>query len=561
MARKWAAIIAAGWILAATLASAQSGMSTIEYIDSLPSPVLMDGVGNSHLEISTDVEDAQRFFDQGVSLLHDFWWFEAYRSFRRAAELDPDAPMPHMGLYMAADNMANLSGDEREAQLSIASEKIAELRGNATAREGFYLDAVMHYHEKEGDEAEVAYRQELEALLNEYPNEIEARLFLWLVLDGGFDAKGRPRDDQLYSQLLLESELDTHPDHQGLLHYWIHNQESGKHPESALGAANRLASLAPNAGHIVHMPGHIHFIMGNYDAAHEQFQRSEQADARYLAKYGIAPIFTWNYLHNVSFLIANLAEAGRYSEAQEYASKFAIMADESDFKDYSGYTMLSGRAVLEPVKVALRFGDFEAAATALREGPEYRGDDAESFAVSRAAYQAYIDGMAAAQSGRAEVAGSALNRLDAILWRANRDDVSLRSARVLNIASLELQGLVEHGRGENEKAVATLQRAIELEDELRYREPPPYVRPVLESLAQVHLAAGQWDEARGAYERLLEKRKKSGFALFGLARTHELAGRPADARSAYRDFLASWSSADAGLEQRRHAENWLAANP
>jgi tetratricopeptide (TPR) repeat protein len=169
--------------------------------------------------------------------------------------------------------------------------------------------------------------------------------------------------------------------------------------------------------------------------------------------------------------------------------------------------------------------------------------------------------MAAAQSGQAEVAGSALNRLDAILWRAERDDVSLRSGRVLNIASLELQGLVEHGRGEYEKAVATLQRAIELEEELRYREPPPYVRPVLESLAQVHLAAGQWDEARGAYRRLLEKRKKSGFALFGLARTYELAGSPADARSAYRDFLASWNSADAGLEQRRHAKDWLAANP
>lgn len=559
MPRKWTAmIVAAAWVFAATAANAQSGASTIDYIDSLPSPELMEGIGNSHLEISTDSDEAQQYFDQGVSLLHDFWWFEAFRSFRHAAVLDPEAPMPHFGLYLAASNMVNLSADERASQLAMASEKIVALRDKATAREGYYLDAVTRYHEEDDDEA---YRQEFEALLNEYPDEIEARLLLWLELDNGFDASGRPHEDQLYSQLLLESEFERHADHQGLMHYWIHNQESGKHPESALTAATRLASLAPNAGHIVHMPGHIHFVMGNYDAAHEQFRQAELADSRYMDTYGIEPIFTWNYLHNISFLIANLAEAGRFSEAQDYAQRLAVLAAESKYDDYPGFAMLASRAVLEPVKLALRFGEFESAAQLLRAAPDYGGDDSENFAVFRAAYQAYIDGMAAVQASQGEAAGEASHRLDAILWRAERDDISLRGKAVFNIASLELAGMVEHGRGNVEEAVGLLQRAIELENELRYREPPPYVRPVLESLAQIHVEMQQWDKARDAYRQLLEKRKDSGFALFGLGRSYELESRPAEARSAYGQFLASWGSADTSLEQKRHARDWLAANP
>jgi tetratricopeptide (TPR) repeat protein len=169
--------------------------------------------------------------------------------------------------------------------------------------------------------------------------------------------------------------------------------------------------------------------------------------------------------------------------------------------------------------------------------------------------------MAAVQASQGEAAGEASHRLDAILWRAERDDISLRGKAVFNIASLELAGMVEHGRGNVEEAVGLLQRAIELENELRYREPPPYVRPVLESLAQIHVEMQQWDKARDAYRQLLEKRKDSGFALFGLGRSYELESRPAEARSAYGQFLASWGSADTSLEQKRHARDWLAANP
>ena len=561
MVQRWmAGLVISGTLAISAVVVAEEFASTLDYIDSLPEPVLMEGVGNSHLEISTDNKKAQRYFDQGVSLLHDFWWFEAIRSFQQAARLDPETPMPYWGIYMAANSMANLSEEERDSQLQLAADKIAELHDNATARERYYLDAVMHLHEKEEDEGEAAYRAELEALLNEYPQEIEARLFLWLSLDGGFDTDGRPRDDQIYGQLLLESELEKHPDHQGLLHYWIHNQESGRHPETALGAAQRLARLAPNAGHIVHMPGHIHFRMGNYDAAHEQFEFADQADARYMRKYGVDPVFTWNYLHNISFLIANLAEAGRFDEAREYAHAFASTAEESDFKNYVGYSMVSGRASLEPFLLTLRSGDFVEAAAVLRASPEFRGENAEEFAVRRAAYQAYADGMAALQQDEIEPAQAMSDRLDALLWRADRDELRIGGLTVLKILSLELQAMVEHTRGNSDRAIELLERASEQEAELRYREPPPIVRPTAESLAAVYLANDEWEKARDAYRGMLEMRNKSGYGLFGIARSYELEGNAAEARTAYRQFLDAWASADEDRPRVRHARDWLSAN-
>src|SRR5438105_608469 len=68
---------------------------------SLPAK-LMTGQGKVHFPITTSNPQAQEFFDQGVAQMHSFWAVEAERSFRQAAELDPEAPMPYWGIAMVA---------------------------------------------------------------------------------------------------------------------------------------------------------------------------------------------------------------------------------------------------------------------------------------------------------------------------------------------------------------------------------------------------------------------------------------------------------------------------
>src|SRR6202521_2922283 len=68
---------------------------------SLPAK-LMTGQGIVHFPITTSNPKAQQFFDQGVAQMHSFWSTESERSFRQAAELHPDAPMPQWGIAMVA---------------------------------------------------------------------------------------------------------------------------------------------------------------------------------------------------------------------------------------------------------------------------------------------------------------------------------------------------------------------------------------------------------------------------------------------------------------------------
>lgn len=532
--------------------------TTLDYIESIAPPALMKGVGNSYLEISTEVEEAQLFFNQGVSLLHDFWWFEAYRAFLHASELDPESAMPHWGLYLAGENIANLTSEQRNDALNQAVESIRSLKDSASAREQYYLDAIIALHESEDETGVAAHNKILLALLNEYPNEIEARLFLWTRLNRGYDAQGRPKEEQLYAQLLLEREFDDHGDHQGLLHYWIHSQEPGPHPESALEAAKKLAKLAPNSGHIVHMPGHIHYLMGNYTLAHEQFKKAEEVDARYMDSSGIEPVFTWNYLHNFSFMMSNLAEAGRYQEGSRYAQKLANLTESSSHKHLPHFEMLLGRAIMEQAYMAIRLEQFELAATLLSDKRWDSWDKTDGLLALQAAYYAYSAGMAAVQKGELESAERFSRELDSILWRSERDAARLgHRKKPLEIAALELQGALVAAGGDTQEGMELLERAVALEAEIEYGEPRSNIHPAAESLARIREEQGDFEGARAAYESVLIQRPDAGMPLYGIARSYALEGDNKNARKAYEAFLAAWPRADADLPQVSMANAWL----
>src|SRR5262249_56517626 len=60
--------------------------------------------------ISTTKPEAQRYFDQGLALLYGFNRYEAIRSFRKAAEIDPNAAMAWWGIAMAQGPYVNKIG-------------------------------------------------------------------------------------------------------------------------------------------------------------------------------------------------------------------------------------------------------------------------------------------------------------------------------------------------------------------------------------------------------------------------------------------------------------------
>ncbi|MGH9468705.1 MAG: hypothetical protein ACRD1N_00010 [Terriglobia bacterium] len=529
----------------------------------LPRPPLMHGIGNASLKITTHSLEAQSYFNQGLRLLHCFWYFEAYRAFRAAARIDPGAAMAYWGMAEAFMNFPTMAG-AAESRL----EQARSLAPNASAHEQAYIRAASDLADMPNGRA--AYARDMQALIRDYPNDLNAPEFLAWFMMSGYDASGRPTPGELYAEALLRRILSSHPNDIAANHYWVHAVEAGPRPQDGLRSVALLLKLAPNSGHLVHMAGHIYYRLGDYDRARQSFLQSMRVDEAYMAREHIPSQYDANFSHNLSYLAAACAEAGRYQEALRWARKLArLPAPLTSGGSAIAYAVPTGSTLL---RLHLRFADWHAAASdpvsfgGVRVSP---GDAAMEY---QDGWHAYAKGMAALHpnSGRPAVdeakedaAGlqSALSNLSRNYSAAPPADSFWvgGAIQLLETALAELQGSIEYDGNDEPGALRLLESAVGKENALGYTEPPYYARPVEETLGGVCLRAHAWELAREAFMQELRIRPRSGFALFGIARSYEFEGQSGNAAKAFEQFLVAWRHADPDLPQVKHAERWLAA--
>jgi tetratricopeptide (TPR) repeat protein len=533
------------------------GMQMFDTAGLPPEPV-RDGVGASEFPMTTRVPKARQLMRQGMALLHCFWHFEAYRSFLEVARLDPSSPMGYWGIYLVYTNFNGYDAQAKE-QLAKAVKRI----GNASEHEKYYVRAAQLLTEKDDRKG---YIREMETLIDRFPDDIDARLLLALELLHGYDADGKPNEGQLYSQTMLAALLARHPDNVGANHYLVHALETSRHPESALAAAEKLPSLAPRSAHIVHMPGHIYYRIGDYAHARQAFLASMKVDEAYLAAERVRAGDDWNYPHNLAYLVATCAEDGRYAEGQRLARKLEAIAAEPAHAASAGAFMYTRAETgdFALARLQMRYGDWAAAANNPLAFPIDESHVHEQAKTYRQGLRSYIAGMAALSGGRLEEAARDANALDAALWQLQRsvgDDAPKNVRRILGLASYDLRANLVARQGQLDAAVKLMQAASKLEAEIGYSEPPPYWRPIDESLGQIYLRARKWNEASQAFTRALAARPNNGFSLSGLGAAEAGSGHVAEAARAYRALLEVWAEADANLPALLEARAWIASHP
>jgi tetratricopeptide (TPR) repeat protein len=529
----------------------------------LPPPQLMQGIGNSHLKITTRSDSAQKYFDQGLSLLHDFWDFEALRAFEYAARLDTTAAMPHWGIYFSIRGSDKKKKDDRQKALETAG----KLRKNASLHEQLYIQAIVSEDSAGKEKGDKAFVQEMDNLIHRFPDDPEAKLVLWNhSIGGNYLPNGKPGENTMYAQLLLEKLLISHPENHGVHHYWVHQMENCC-PKEALPSAIKLASLAPKSGHIVHMPGHIFYRLGNYDQARISFLASMRVDSAYMTEQNINRLDTWNYSHNLLYLIANDVEQGRYRDAAAILQRhqdYKAPSDTSKSKMYNKALLQVG--VVDAVDLEMRFGNWSLAAEKLAQSEpkidtllKKQTEDLMDAKNQRMLSLAYLRGMDAWEKGKTDAAKRFADELDATLWRLTSQEKAIPDylKQYYNLYSYELQGLNLSASGDTAKAFKLLKEAAKQEKELGYAEPPIYHRPILLSLAQAYQRAKLWIKARETYQTLLIERPNSGFALYGLAQAWEGEGKLSEAAKAYETFLSAWSKADPEMGQVKKAKDVL----
>jgi tetratricopeptide (TPR) repeat protein len=255
-------------------------------------PVLIRGLGDHHHAISTNNPDAQRFFDQGLSLVFGFNHEEAVRAFRRSAELDPHSAMAFWGIALALGPCINLDVDPPHEKAAYeAVQKALLLASGATKRERDYIQALARRYSSNPNvdlrKLDAEYAVAMRELSKSYPDDLDAAtLYAESLMDLHpwklWSLDGRPTEGTEEIIAVLESVLRRDPNHIGANHYFIHATEASPHPEWALASARRLETLAPGAGHLVHMPAHVYMRVGDYWAAAQSNAVGADADRSYL---------------------------------------------------------------------------------------------------------------------------------------------------------------------------------------------------------------------------------------------------------------------------------------
>src|SRR5262249_17833148 len=110
-------------------------MKALPAPDSLPVPVKMTGIGNSRLTI-TATPEAQDWFNQGLTLLHDFWDYESERAFEQGVRVDPNCAMCYWGLYQALMFRTGIPNAYSQQALANA----VRLKPRVSKHEQLYID-------------------------------------------------------------------------------------------------------------------------------------------------------------------------------------------------------------------------------------------------------------------------------------------------------------------------------------------------------------------------------------------------------------------------------------
>jgi tetratricopeptide (TPR) repeat protein len=508
---------------------------------------LYDNLGSLHHPITTVNPEAQRYFDQGLRLVYGFNHEEAIRAFEEVVRLDPSAAMGYWGIALALGPNINAPMDRQAEQRAFETIQQALRDVNrVSAADREYIEALaVRYAETSANAAgtrkdrDLKYAEAMRRLSQSYPDDADAvALFaealmnlrpwdLWLP-------DGQPQPGTLELLTVLEHLLERQPDHPGACHFYIHSVEASPHPERALRCAERLPSLMPGAGHLVHMPAHIYMRVGLYEKVAERNTQAVAVDEHYLGGHNIGRGYALHYYpHNIHFLWAARVMQGRSQDAVKAA------------RDLVGAVPVEG--VLEepalevftaaPLQTFVRFARWD---DILREPVPASG------LVYTTVIWHYARGLALVANAKLEEA--AAEHADAVkLMEAMSPDRAAgnSSAKQLSqIATLVLAGQIAAKERRYDRAVQHLTAAVAQEDQLRYNEPEDWYYPVRQSLGTVLLRIGRAEEAEMVFRQDLKRHPHNGWSLDGLRQALAQRNRLHEAEGVLIRFRQAWTAAD-----------------
>ncbi|HET9821476.1 MAG TPA: hypothetical protein VFQ16_06600 [Burkholderiaceae bacterium] len=518
-----------------------------------PAAPLFEGMGAHRVPDASRSPAARRYAAQGFVLGWGFNGAEAARSFAGALAHDPGCAAALWGRAWALGPSINADMAAADAPaVEDAVQRARALRDRAPPRWRDLIDALAARHPRPGSGQvdEQAYERHLRSVAARHPRDADVAVFAAEALMNlhpydWWHADGRPQPWTAGIERRLRHALALAPAHPGACHAWVHLMEGSPSPSRAAREAERLRTLVPGSGHLLHMPAHIDMRLGRYAAAVQANEAALEADRRYLAQVDAQGAYRVGYVaHNHHFLwaAASMMGASARALAAADAAYGAACGPSAPERGTRGAGTLQHFQAL-PLYARVRFGRWRELLTGMRP-PD--GDDAYPLAIWH-----YARGTAHLREGRPAEARGELERLVGVAARTDLATTRVKgvheAAALVDIARLTLRSDLELAEGRAAAALADLQRAVAIEDALERDEPHLWLAPTRHALGAAQLAAGQPAEAARTFEDDLRHYPRNAWSLAGLQRAQQQLGRADAARASGEAARVAWRDADVPL--------------
>ena len=514
---------------------------------------LLNNLGDYQIDVTSQSSIAAKFVNQGIVLANAFNHMEAERSFREAVRLDSTCAMGYWGIaYVLGPNYNTGSTLGELDQIREVVNKAVHWSNIVSSWEKALINATVVKFPPQSDTVNmIGYKEAMKNVYEIYKNNdfittLYAESLMNLHAWDFYTRKGgeiRPWTSEIIG--ILEHALNLNPRNPLANHLYIHAIESAPDVEKALVCAERLKTLAPGAGHLIHMPSHVYINTGDYHEGSIANEKAVVADSIYIAECQAQGVYPQLYYpHNYHFLSATAALEGRGARSIEAAFKMANIIDTYYLRQPGFET--TQHYITVPYNVLVKFAQWEKIIAL----PQPEDDLKYPYAIWH-----YARGMAFANSGKI---GMAEEELDIVQKFVSDPDLKAMMiweinsmADIIQIAYHVLHGEISRMKAGYNQSIYHFSKAIEIEDKLNYNEPPDWFFSVRHLLGDVYLTIGEYKNAEDVYREDLSYWVDNGYALNGLYHSLLNQGKDQEAEKISQKFAKAWIYADSKLKFSR----------
>ncbi|MBW8744883.1 MAG: hypothetical protein JF628_11165 [Sphingomonas sp.] len=332
---------------------------------------------------------------------------------------------------------------------------------------------------------------------------------------------------------LLEEVLRRNPDYTPAIHFYIHATEMAGYPGRAERYADKLASLAPSAAHLVHMPSHTYYHIGRYQDAVDANVKAVALGIANAKRLGLAePDGVWDlpyHAHNVQYGVGGALISGDAKDALALSDPLIAAASASKRKDLGVYAqMVAGTGYFAEA----RFADPRKVLALPEPNLPYMK-----------AYWHYARGEAAARLGNVALVHKEAAAIPDRVGPEKEDDATDGAGRMMRIAHRVLDGRAAMLEGKPEAALVAFKAAAKMQETkafLSFSDPPAFWYPVRRDIAAALLAMGKPKDALREADATLKAVPKEPVTLAIKAEAEAKLGQAAGAVADRAAALAFW---------------------